>query len=1375
MTWTMHAVTNPVTSGTRASWEIDIECSALADPEDCANPVLTLQPPANADDSVVATDPQAQSSFVTALDPTGDGGATVQLSAMTPGTSRSFLISWLVPNYTVLPGTELTPGGSLTYQTDGATVGPVDPIDSDDTTTVTEADPQVQVTKVLSASSTAAPGSTASYVITACIPSDTPGQLAFTHLHVVDTLTVSPAEDAGSEATFTDLDGGVLGTAARTVTWDIDIATDDPQPICGSGDEIVRTASITYPEGMQPAPGGDPRVVTNNADVSATTLGGGEAGGSSSVTHTFEPGSGSGSAPFVTVQLAADPASTVKGSLTSPFTWSDWLSLGGTAAYDNDIRGLAELESFACMSNRDSSNLPSTRDLSAYGPSGADAFTGIFAPDASYVPPSIGATQCDDPAFQLQTIDFRSLLPDDGDGHTIEQARFTVYYWDTATSSAGVTWLSIGPVAAQGTQSIDVYGTAIATSLGLASSQIVTDVLVATTPFKTVPEADRGWQWTPDLEQAAVQVDFTGVQTQVFADDPAMAMSNNFAGWVSDVASGYTFDDVAPDVTADGLHFAASAIYSPRTETFIDTFVAPTLTKTAVSDVSALRAGDVVTWEVVGGNSTRSSEAIRPVVYDLLPTGLEYVPGSAVWSGLPDGVTAPGDPTISTNAVTGETQLTWSFADQDFDPGETATVRFDTTVTTAASAGAHTATGAQAAFLKDAGDDISANAGAEPDTDDLDGDGSTTDLVMTAEADWTVLVESQAIVQKFVRGSAGDGTWKSEDVSTAALASSTTDATDGSDVDYRIQVSNPGTAALQNIVIYDILPSVGDTGVGADLADQARGSQFAVTFMELLGTLPDGVNVQYSTSSNPARPELGVTTGDGTWSDTLPDDPTTVRALRFVVAGPLAAGEQITIDWRGSLPDFRWDQAEELCQATVAEKAWNSVAYRADRVYGTDDVRSLLPAEAPSVSIREVCGQIGDYAWYDANRDGIQDADEEPASGVTFQLVAGDGTPVVDEEGDPVTAVTDAEGRYHFDVPVGDWRVEVVQIPDGTALTTANAGDDDALDSDVPALDAPSDAVTISAQSLDDETLDAGLVGVVSAGDLVWSDTNGDGIQDAGEPGIEGVELTLTGPGGQPVTDVNGDVVGPVTTDANGSYSFDGLPALADGQSYTVTVSRTPDGYLPTRADVGDDRAKDSSTGSASSEGLTEPGQRDATLDFGFVLAVPRLDIEKLDTAGNDADTEQDTVVISGSTRDLVLVVTNTGTEGLRDVTVSDETIRGAASVSVPVCTFPDGSSGLTYAGVLAPGESFRCTATVSGLVPGDRHTDVSTASGTGVVSGKYVSGTDPYNVVRTSGLAITGADASLGLVLLAALLALGGGVLLILRRRPRGKHLDQA
>ncbi len=64
-------------------------------------------------------------------------------------------------------------------------------------------------------------------------------------------------------------------------------------------------------------------------------------------------------------------------------------------------------------------------------------------------------------------------------------------------------------------------------------------------------------------------------------------------------------------------------------------------------------------------------------------------------------------------------------------------------------------------------------------------------------------------------------------------------------------------------------------------------------------------------------------------------------------------------------------------------------------------------------------------------------------------------------------------------------------------------------------------------------TWDAGLYQTASLGDFVWNDLNANGIQEAGEPGINGVTVEL----------FNGSGVsqGTTTTAGGGLYSFTGL------------------------------------------------------------------------------------------------------------------------------------------------------------------------------------------------------------------------------------------
>ncbi len=66
--------------------------------------------------------------------------------------------------------------------------------------------------------------------------------------------------------------------------------------------------------------------------------------------------------------------------------------------------------------------------------------------------------------------------------------------------------------------------------------------------------------------------------------------------------------------------------------------------------------------------------------------------------------------------------------------------------------------------------------------------------------------------------------------------------------------------------------------------------------------------------------------------------------------------------------------------------------------------------------------------------------------------------------------------------------------------------------------------------------------GASSIGDFVWNDTNGDGVQDAGEDGIENVTIDLVWDlDGDGVIDPGEPVLATRTTDANGGYDFDEL------------------------------------------------------------------------------------------------------------------------------------------------------------------------------------------------------------------------------------------
>ena len=343
--------------------------------------------------------------------------------------------------------------------------------------------------------------------------------------------------------------------------------------------------------------------------------------------------------------------------------------------------------------------------------------------------------------------------------------------------------------------------------------------------------------------------------------------------------------------------------------------------------------------------------------------------------------------------------------------------------------------------------------------------------------------------------------------------------------------------------------------------------------------------------------------------------------------------------------------------------------------------------------------EIGNRVWIDADGDGVQDASELGLDGVTVQLI-GPGNVVIG------TAVTANGGQYYFSsasgtstgnalynlalLPSTTYRIRIdMSQPALAAYSLAGANTDasangDSRDSDATLTGVLAEVVyTTGAAGENDHTIDIGVVPAalapLSLGNLVWLDTNDNGIVDVGENGIPGVTVRLIAANGT-------TVLATTTTDGTGHYLFPGLtagtyfvevdrgsPVLASHRSSTdIATSPNPD------TDVDND-----------DNGVTISG---GTVRSGAVT----LTVNGEPTTDGDADTNSNLSVDFGFVPELSLGnlvwsdvndngVVDPGENGIGGVTVR---LIAANGTTVLATTVTNGSGLYLFTGLL-PGTYF--------------------------------------------------------------------------------------
>lgn len=157
--------------------------------------------------------------------------------------------------------------------------------------------------------------------------------------------------------------------------------------------------------------------------------------------------------------------------------------------------------------------------------------------------------------------------------------------------------------------------------------------------------------------------------------------------------------------------------------------------------------------------------------------------------------------------------------------------------------------------------------------------------------------------------------------------------------DYAITWQNTGAPTLDGVVLYDVFPHVGDTGVSEAQATELRDSEFQ-PLLASVGAAPTGVTIAYSASTDPCRPEVypsqGACVDDWTTDAATLGGLANVMAIRLVSAEEYITGTGFTLGFQMSVPTVDKDIV-----------AWNSVAAFGQTTTGV----ALLPTESPKVGI----------------------------------------------------------------------------------------------------------------------------------------------------------------------------------------------------------------------------------------------------------------------------------------------------------------------------------------------------------------------------------------------------------------------------------------
>jgi uncharacterized repeat protein (TIGR01451 family) len=420
----------------------------------------------------------------------------------------------------------------------------------------------------------------------------------------------------------------------------------------------------------------------------------------------------------------------------------------------------------------------------------------------------------------------------------------------------------------------------------------------------------------------------------------------------------------------------------------------------------------------------------------------------------------------------------------------------------------------------------------------------------------------------------------------------------GSTVQFNLEVANPGSVTVTNVTLTDTFPSNRLQFVSATISPDSTTPAGTLTWNNL-GPLGSGTNVIISAFFTAKM--AGALTNSASVTGTTNVGPVTAMATNNVSAiavtktlvspipGPAYINSntvfEITIANTGvkaissyllqdlfssacfqflgaSLPPsgsgggvVLWTNPPALAVgASTNIYVTNKVIGDCEPAVNNATISSVLdqsgntvPNAQSSASITNLGATISGLVWYDANANGTNDAGDSPLASVTVYVdLNGDGV----QEGNEPFATTDTNGMYQIvSIPAGSYtvRVNTNSLPAGVRPTYGPDG-----------TNTPNAANLTISNGQVFTNLDFGYIGSGSISGYVWNDLNGDGVQEAGEPGLSGVNvfIDLYGTGVRDPSDPY------VVSGADGSYAFDYL--VANTYRVAIDLLSLPPNMRPT-------------------------------------------------------------------------------------------------------------------------------------------------------------------------------------------------------------------